>query len=70
MPRYTVSLQGEAEPEIPDNDVLSEDAVIIASVVRAIRAFKRQHTGRCGNWMMNITEGDRLVAEIPFDKVD
>ena len=70
MPKYRFNVQDGVEYADPAGVVLADDAAALAEGARVAREVKSSYRPEEHDWQVQIKNGKRTVAEIPFKSVD
>jgi hypothetical protein len=69
MPRYRFIVHAFEVIDDPDGAPFPDDPTALAEALKIIRELKRDEIDHRG-WSLELREGERLVARIPFETVD
>jgi hypothetical protein len=70
MPHYSIVVHGEFEVDDLPPEQFADDAAALAEAVRVVRELKCDFGARAASWSIEVRNGERVVATIPFLSVD
>jgi hypothetical protein len=70
MPYYDILVHGEFEVDDLTPQEFADDAAALSEAARVVRELKRDFGARTASWSIEVREGARVVAHIPFPAVD
>ena len=70
MPKYRFNVQDGVKYTDANGTVLPDDVAAIAEGARLARELKIDSEGETEGWSLQIKDGKRVVADIPFSSVD
>jgi hypothetical protein len=70
VPRYRFAVNGSARYDDPDGPELPDDAAARDYAIRVIRELQHGEGHSWRGWTMEVTEGQRLVWQIPFEAAE
>jgi hypothetical protein len=70
MPRYFFLVHGEYEVNDRVGQDFVDDGAALSEAARVARELKRDFGARAASWSVEVREGGRIVATIPFASVD
>ena len=70
MPKYRFDVQDGVKYADTEGMVLPDDVAAIAEGAKVARELKIDSYGETEGWSVQIKDGKRVVADIPFSSVD
>jgi hypothetical protein len=70
MPHYSIIVHGEFEVDDLAPQLFADDAAALAEAARIVRELKCDFGARAASWSIEVRNGERVVATIPFLSVD
>ena len=70
MPKYRFHVVDDARYEDKNGTILPNDDAAVAEGVKVARELKLDNELDTRDWSVEVKDGERVVANIPFDSVD
>jgi hypothetical protein len=70
MRKYRINVRDGVTYADPTGSVLEDDQAAIAEAAQVARELKSDHGPDVADWLIEVKDGKRVVARIPFRNVD